>query len=366
MNHNRDPKAVRPTRFFRLLAGILAAVIGLSVSGAELPSLKFTTGSATDLQALFDQAPPGAVVVCEQTDAVVVAKSLTITRPMSLRGLKAALPKGLGDTPILIVEVKGVTLTDIEMYGNFDSVDQKHRSPFIHIKAGDFRVERCKFYDGTKDCINVTPDEGTGDIVRGVIRDIQGFRIGRDVVSLSGGCVGQRIRDVTVENIGLEKGYYRGAVEVSDGTDNITVRHVRATNAVYAIDVQDHGSHDGRSAPNTNVILEDVSATRCQHVIRTANRPLGHANLTLTDFAATDCKEPVRISNTAHVRVTNLTIVNESPLKQPPIALHNCDDVEFRNVRITGLKAGVKAVQEKRTNHIKIVGRTRDDKGAKK
>ncbi len=98
---------------------------------------------------------------------------------------------------------------------------------------------------------------------------------GRDLVSISGGNRGQRIRNVSVENVRLKKGYLRGAVEVSDGTDNITVRHVYAEQAVYAIDVQDHASARKKTAetahpcaPNTNVILEDVLAVDCRHAIQ--------------------------------------------------------------------------------------------------
>jgi hypothetical protein len=234
----------------------------------------------------------------------------------------------------------------------------------IYIKRGEFRVERCKFYDGSKDGIMVTPDDGAGDIVGGAIRDIEGFRMGRDLVSLSGGCTGQRIRNVTVENVSLKKGYFRGAVEVSDGSDNVAVRHVYAEEAVYAADVQDHGAVQKgkmeRSAPNTNVTLEDVTAVGCKHVIRTANNPLGHANLTLRDFTARNCQIPVQISNTTHVRLENLTVINEPAAETSRINLRNCDDVVFRNVTIKGLKEEVNAVRAEGSTNVKIERLTAD------
>ena len=362
----------RSTRRFTCLAEGVVKTLGvllltgmtcLPLLGAERPTVRFT-GGETDSQALLDKVPDGAVVVCEQAEPLVVARTIIIARPMTLRGLKARLPEKLGETPLVMVEAKGVTLTDIEMHGNYDSVSQKNRAPFVQIKAGEFRVERCKFWDGTKDGINVTLDDGTGDIVGGVIRDIEGSRMGRDVVSLSGGCGGQRIRNVTVENISLKKGYLRGAVEVSDGVDNIIVRHVRAEDAVYAIDVQDHGAvQKGKpkpSAPNTNVTIEDVRAVNCKHVIRTANRPLGHANLTLCDFTARNCREPVLISNTARVRIKNLTIINEPVVKRSPITLHNCDDVELQNITIFGLKDGAEAVDKGNSTNVRIEGLMRD------
>lgn len=301
------------------------------------PPARFTSGSATDLQALLDQAPVGAAIVCEQSRPLVIAATLLVRKSLTLRGLKACLPPELDKTPILVVDASNVTLTDLELRGNYDTVGQQHRAPLIHVKRGGFRIERCKFFDSSKDGIMVTPDDNGGDIVGGVIREIEGSRIARDLVSLSGGNGGLRIRDVTVENVRLKTGFLRGAVEVSDGADNITVRHVYAEDAVYGIDVQDHGAKDqqGRAcSPNTRVVLEDVTAVRCKHILRTANHPLGHTDLTLRQFVGRDCAEPLRIANTARVRIEGLTIQGEKPLNQSPVELRNDQDVVLRNVEI--------------------------------
>jgi hypothetical protein len=202
----------------------------------------------------------------------------------------------------------------------------------VWIQQGGFSVERCNFFDGSKDGINVTPPEGDAgrDIVGGVIRDIKGYRMGRDVVSISGGNKGLKVRDVTVENVRLEKGYHRGAVEVSDGSDKVTVRNVYAEDAVYAIDVQDHGKG---SAPNTNITIENVEAVRCKHILRTANSSRGHANLTLRNLVGKECALPLQISNTRHVQVEQLTI-RHTDRKSPPIRLEKCEDVLLRGVAI--------------------------------
>jgi hypothetical protein len=329
---------------------VFAGFVGSPLLGAEPPTVKFT-GKGMDFQALLNRVPAGTVVVCEQAQPLVVAKTITIGKPMTLRGLKAKLPEKLGKTTLLVVASSGVTLLDLELHGNYSSVNQKDRAPLLHVKTGGFRIERCKFFDGSKDGIMVTPDDGAGDIVGGTIRDIEGARMGRDAVSLSGGNRGQRIRNVTVENVRLKVGYFRGAVEVSDGTDNITVRHVHADSALYAIDVQDHGRG---SAPNTNVTLEDVTAVNCKHIIRTANHPLGHANLAMSDFTAKNCGRPVQISNTTHVRIKNLAIVSEPAAETSRITLRHCDDVVLQNVTITGLKDGVGAVDKRNSTNVTI------------
>ena len=177
----------------------------------------------------------------------------------------------------------------------------------------------------------ITPPEGGRDIVGGEVRDIKAFRMGRDAVSISGGNNGLRIRDVTVRNVRLERGYHRGAVEVSDGTDNISVRDVYAEDAVYAIDVQDHG----KPSTDTNISIENVEAIRCKHIIRTANGPRGHDHLTLRNFLGKECTLPVQISFTKHVRIEQLKIENHIDRKSPPIRLQSCDDVLLKGLSIS-------------------------------
>jgi hypothetical protein len=332
-----------------VLAVLLLAPPGAIYAAEEPAAIKFTGGSEADFQTLLDKAPAGAVIVCEQTKPLEISATLLLRKPLTVRGLKARLQPKVDKTPILIADAVGITLSDIEMQGNYDSVSQQHRAPLIHLTRGGFRIERCRFADGSKDGIMVTPEDGTGDIVGGVIRDIEGARMGRDLVSLSGGNGGQRIRNVTVENVRLKKGYLRGAVEVSDGADNITVRHVYAEDAVYSIDVQDHGPVHKKTgeacAPNTRVTIEDVTAVRCKHIIRTNNHArLQHADLTLRDFTGRDCKEPVRISNTSRVLIENLIVINETPLNNSPIQLRNDHNVILRNATVKMLAEGVRPV----------------------
>ena len=135
----------------------------------------------------------------------------------------------------------------------------------------------------------------------------------------------------------------RGAVEVSDGTDEITVHDVYAEDARYAIDVQDHR---GDSAANTNIAIDNVEAVNCRHIIRTANSPRGHAHLKLRNLSGRDCVSPVQVSNTNHVTIEGLSLECKENSKSPPISLSNCQGVSLKNVVIQGLPAEVAAVQE--------------------
>ena len=289
------------------------------------------TGDGTDLQQLIDRAADHAIIECDASATLTLSQPLTIRRPLTLQGLHAQLPEKLGRTSLIEVYAEGVVLRDLELHGNYDSVSQDERSPLIWIARGDFLVERCRLFDGSKDGVMITPEPEQGDLIGGVVRDIEAFRMGRDAVSISGGNQGAKVRNVTVENVRLEKGYHRGAVEVSDGTEDIVVREVHAEQCVYAVDVQDHKKN---SAANVDILLDSITAVDCTHIVRTANSPRDHTGLVLRNLVATRCTQPLKISHTRNVVIDGVRIEEHAIDASPPVQLHNCNDVSIAGVEI--------------------------------
>ena len=323
----------------------------VDAKAANPPKIAYT-GDGSDLQAVIDAAPLGATVICDAKRSLKISKAITIRRPLTLRGLHARLPKKLGRTPILVVAAAGVTLSDLELHGNYDSVSQDDCTPLIHVRKGRFTIERCVFYDASKDGVMVTPGRSDGDIVDVVVRKIEAYRMGRDAVSIAGGDRGQgtAIRNVLVEDVRLERGYLRGAVEVSDGTDNVVVRRVYAEHAKYAVEQHDHG----QKVPNTNVLIEDVTAVNCYAVMLGGDNRRGHKNLTLRRFTATNCKLPVKVAHIANVLIEDLTITNQTKADSPRIVLTDCQGVRLRNVKIKGLASGVEPVAAKGCSDVAV------------
>ncbi len=307
----------------------IAVVFSIVFAGSlrAMPPILYD-GDGSDLQAVIDAAPPNAVIECNPASELTLSESIWIAQPLTLRGLRARLPEGLGRTPLLVVTAPGVALEDLFLIGNYASVPQSDRSPLVLIHAGEFRVERARFEDASKDGVLVTPTGGV-DIAVGVVRDIEAYRMGRDAVSIAGDNRGARVRNVLVERVRLQRGYHRGAVEISDGTDAVTAREVYAEDAVYAVDVQDHGVG---SAPNRNITLENIAAVDCRHLVRTLNSPRGHANLTLRNGTAIRCWRPVALSNTDNVLVESLRVVMMPGVQESPVQLDHC-----RNVLVNGL-----------------------------
>ena len=285
-----------------------------------------------DLQEVIDHAPSNSIVRCDPNQVLTLAVPVRIRKPLTLVGLRARLPEKLGSTPLLVVEARGVAVTDFELTGNADSVPQNERAPLLVIHAGDFRVERGQFLNSSKDGVMIDGDGSKDeDIVGGVVRDVVGRGVRRDVVSISGSDGnGRRIRNVLVDNVRCYDSAFRGAVEVSDGTDNITVRKVYAESAVYAIDVQDHNKPE---QSNRNVVVEDVYAWRCKHALRTANTRKGHANLTIRDITARQCSIPVQVSHTANLHLSNVRLLDPEGAK-PSIQIQDCHGVTLRDVLV--------------------------------
>ncbi len=102
---------------------------------------------------MIDAAPSNSVVQCDPNQPLVLSAPVTIRKPLTLLGLNARLPDKLGSTPLLVVEAGGVTVADFALTGNADSVPQSERAPLLIIHAGEFRVERGRMVNSSKDGI---------------------------------------------------------------------------------------------------------------------------------------------------------------------------------------------------------------------
>ena len=317
-------------RFIAALTGVLCSLPAPTTVASEPRPLWIEVG-ARDIRQVIESAPAHATILCDPSRVVTLDRPIEIKKPLTLRGLNAQLPPSLGKTSLLVIAAKGVALVDLTLTGNGDSVKQDDRAPLLVIAAGDFRVENARFFNGSKDGINVDGDAAGEDIVGGVIRDIVARKVIRDAVSISGGdSKGFKVRNVLVDNVRAYDSQRRGAVEVSDGSENVTVRKVYAERCVYAVDVQDHSKPQ---QINRHVVVEDVYAVDSKHALRTSNRPLGHTALTVRDITAERCSDPIVISNTSGVRLQNVRILDHAG-NGSPVVLRNCRGATVRDITV--------------------------------
>ncbi|HXI69738.1 MAG TPA: hypothetical protein VNN22_05200 [Verrucomicrobiae bacterium] len=315
-----------------LMACIFASHGQTNPASSSAPPQIIYAAANTNLQKTLDDAPPNSVIMFNPNQQLVLSTPLKVNQPLTLRGLNARLPEKLGKSPLVTVTANGVTIEDFQLYGNTESVAQEERAPLIYIQAGDFRVQRGLVVNSSRHGIYAAPDQHTGDLYGGVIRDIVGRGNARCVVSIGDhGDQGLTVHNVLIENIHCYDSSLRGAVNLKDGNDNITVRDVYASNSVYAVDIQDH-KKPGET--NRNITVENVYAVKCRHAVRTNNRDLGHQNLTIRNVTAEQCAIPLRLSNTEHLTLDNVRVLNHQISEEPfpPILIYNCQGVFVRDV----------------------------------
>ena len=323
------PHGDRASSFLALgILVVLSSTAAWAAAGTDEPTATTIEVGNRSLPEVIRAAPPYSIIQCNRNHELTLSTPILIDKPLTLRGMHARLPERLGNTSLVIVRATGVRFTDFELRGNASSVSQDDRAPLLRIHAGDFAVERGLFADSSKDGVMI--EAGDKDIVGGVVRDIVGMGVIRDTVSISGGSAGAKIRNVLVDNVRAYRSSRRGAVEVSDGTDNVTVRKVFAEECVYAVDVQDHNRP---RQDNRNVVVQDVYAVRCKHAIRTSNSPKGHLNLTVRDVTAERCRIPVQVSHTDNVVLDTVRVIDHDSA-DTPVSVANCNGLSIRNVTI--------------------------------
>ncbi len=342
MNSNKIKTTLYDRRSF--LAGG-AAITGVALTGAISPARSHTTETASDffsvvnleekdLQSAIDEAADHSILVCRSEHPITVNETIVIRKPLTLVGLRAQLPEGLAGTEILSVEAEHVAIEDFELKGNADSVDQQERASLIRIMADHFRVENGLVTDSSKHGI-VIRSMGVGDRNHGVVRNIVGRQVQRDVVSMTGyGDFDRFVCNILIENIWAHGPSRRGAVEAADGTRNITIRNIYAESCAYGIDVEDHNR---RGQKNENVTIDGVYVTNCPSAVITSNRPFGHRNLTIRNVTGENWPDELRgnfkrlsVRNTANVVLENVRINGNS--NGEDIELSNCTCLTMCNL----------------------------------
>ena len=315
---------------------LLACVAAVCSAGPLESGSKVVEIDAAELQAAVDRAAPFSLLLADRSRPVEVSETVRIDKPLTLVGLHMRLAPGLAKTPILEILSEHVRIRDFALIGNGDSVTQEDRAPLIVVRRGRFVIEDGQTDNSAKDGVMITPSSEFGDIEHGVIRNVTGRDTIRDIVSIGGrGHEGLYVRHLVVENIRSYGSRLRGPVEVSDGSEHITVRDIYAESSFYGVDVQDH-SQEGMI--NRHILIDGVQVKDCVTAIRTANRDFGHDGLTIRnvsgqDFRADDRWRPVHVRNTTNVLIENVRI-SGGPASGPWLVVENSDNVAIRNVTI--------------------------------
>ncbi len=315
---------------------LLACIAAVCSAGSPESAPKVVEIDAAELQAAVDRAAPFSLLLADRSHLVEVSETVRIDKPLTLVGLHMRLAPGLAKTPILEVLSEHVRIRDFALIGNGDSVTQEDRAPLIVVRRGRFVIEDGQTDNSAKDGVMITPSSEFGDIEHGVIRNVTGRDTIRDIVSIGGrGNEGLYVRHLVVENIRSYGSRLRGPVEVSDGSEHITVRDIYAESSFYGVDVQDHGKE---GMINRHILIDGVQVKDCVTAIRTANRDFGHDGLTIRNVSGQDFRDddrwrPVHVRNTTNLLIENVRISGGSA-NAPWLVVENSDNVAIRNVTL--------------------------------
>ena len=315
---------------------ILALSVATAAADGPSPRPQAMPIDARALGMAVRAAAPHAVLVADRSHQVEVTETVRIEKPLTLVGLNMRLKPGLAKTPIIEVLSEDVHIRDFTLVGNGDSVEQRDRAPLIVVRRGRFVIENGRTDNSAKDGVMITPVAEFGNIEHGVIRNLTARNTIRDVVSIGGrGNEGLFVRHLVVENIRSYGSRLRGPVEVSDGSEHITVRDIYAESSLYGVDVQDHGRE---GMINRQILIDGVQVKDCVAAIRTANRDFGHngliiRNVTGTDFRKDDRWRPLHVRHTSNLVIENVRI-ERGPKEHPWVLVQNSDNVTLRNVTL--------------------------------
>lgn len=287
-----------------------------------------------DLQEVIDAASSHSIIMADRNREIEIIKTIIIEKPLTLIGLNARLKKGLEKTAILSVISENVRIRDFHLTGNADSVPQTGRSPLIEIRRGRFVIENGVTNNSSKDGIMIFPLAQYGDIEHGVVKNITSHGTVRDTVSISGdGGEGLFVRHMLVQNIRAYDSALRGPVEVSDGSEYITVRDVYAEGCRYGVDIQDHNEV---GQVNRYIIIDGLHVKNTKMAVRTANHDFGHDGLTIRNVTATDwpddAETPFWVRHTSNLLIENVRM--QGCPSGPCVRVDNGDNITLRDITL--------------------------------
>ena len=333
---------------------LLTAALGLTLLIAHFAPASKTVAAAQSLgqrvvqvegdalQAAIDAAAPGGLVLADPNRQIIVEETIRVDKPLTISGLHAKLIDGLDETPLMKVTADGFRMDNFHLIGNRHTVEHQNRASLVVIEASDFIVEKGTIEQSSEHGIEISANGRHAE--NGTVRDIIGHDMGRDHISLQGtGEHGFFVKNVVVERIRAYGSNTRGALEVADGNENITVRDIYAEDCRYGVDFQDHVKQ-GMGQTNLRVTIEKVFTRRCSHAVRSATAAgMGHRNLTLRDISGTEwidgsgegkMAQPIVINHTDNVLIENVDLMGEGETIYSGLLILNSNNVRIKNLVI--------------------------------
>jgi hypothetical protein len=309
--------------------------------------------SGDDPETKIQNAPQNSTIIFDATHQFVIASEIDITtKGVTILYANVKLDAG-GDARIFDVSADDVTISNFNLDGNKANQSVKLSTIFASgclnptVKNG--RVANSKRH-------GVLISGTGGKVEDATVKNIVGDSIARDCVSVEGR--GDNINPL-VENVTGVNSTDRGTVEIADGVDGATVKHVRGESQAYVVTIEDHGS---TGEDNTDLLVEDVRGESVNKLVDGSNMSagIGHRNITIKDVTAPAGTFTgtgggiVFVSEASNIILENVTIEGYDPAAS--VIIEFCDDVTLRNVGGGDNTATNAVVKLLNCNNVRIFG----------
>eukprot|EP00189_Rhodosorus_marinus_P004428 CAMPEP_0113964236 /NCGR_PEP_ID=MMETSP0011_2-20120614/7015_1 /TAXON_ID=101924 /ORGANISM="Rhodosorus marinus" /LENGTH=320 /DNA_ID=CAMNT_0000976491 /DNA_START=97 /DNA_END=1060 /DNA_ORIENTATION=- /assembly_acc=CAM_ASM_000156 len=284
---------------------------------------------ARDLGEQIETAEPFSELHGDGKCTWYVAKPIKVLVPLTIRKIRVVLKSSKG-IPLIKILARSVTMTDFELVGNKHLVAGTAREALLQVFKSSFHIARGTFRNSTKDGVQVRPTAGGFPITGGLLRDLVGRHNNRDLVSLTTADGGSGVtRNVVVENVRAYGSRDRGAVEISDGVEDMFVRSVYAENCFYAVSIQDHGV--SKLEAIRRVFVSNIVAVRSSFAVVSQVQSIRHGDVSISRVIAKDCEKALELQNLDWVRVDDVRVIAPSTTGYP-FEVKNCKDIKIRDV----------------------------------
>ncbi|KAJ8900704.1 hypothetical protein NDN08_000005 [Rhodosorus marinus] len=349
-------------------------VLGVSFSlsyGVSEASDPIILDCRTELRDQVVAAPAGSELIapaggCEW----VIEKTITVnTNDITIRGVHAKLRDGLAKM-ILVVNGDGFTMFDCVLTGNRGTIYKKQRRSLLSLRGSGFHIQRGRFINSTRDGISIAQKAYSTTVIDGgVVRDIVGIGNDRDTVSVSTWDSSvAATKNIVVDNVRAYGISNRGAVEVSDGVENIIVRNIYSERNQYGISIQDHRDLDQRIR---NITISNLSASDVVYGLHTQTQPeVQHSDVKVKRLNVERAYIPLSLRNVKRLRLDSVRVTGSVPLEstvyellditEPPLnsstmgVITNCHGLRMKDVYISTGASTTGALSIQQCENVKL------------
>mmetsp|Transcript_23156 Transcript_23156/g.92535 ORF Transcript_23156/g.92535 Transcript_23156/m.92535 type:complete len:416 (-) Transcript_23156:289-1536(-) len=285
------------------------------------------------------------------------SKPILVLKPMTIRTIRVVL-NSTNPVPLLRIFAKSVTITDFELVGNNMVISDSRMEALMQVFRGGFHIARGTFRNSTMDGVTVRSIYGGPPITGGVLRDLIGTGNNRDLVSLSTGNGGQATtKNIVVENIRAYGSRDRGAVEISDGVEDIFVRNVYAIDCYCAVSIQNRGRSELQTI--RRVFVSNVIAVGSDFAIVSRVESIRHGDVSISRVIAKNCRKALELQNLDWVRVDDVRVIAPKTTGYA-LEIVNCKHLKIRDVSFVGGAEARGAIMVAESTDVRIAGITVD------